>query len=107
MKFLIKCHVKNDLCFYKFKFKIFDLNNILEDETNKYGCYTCFLPQKKYIVKFYSDLEPNVMVGILNKEINTFCFIKMHNITITLLDKNYVGLPIKKGEIKIWQNHIQ
>ena len=109
MKFLIKCRVQNDLCFYKFKFKIFDLNNnlVIDSETDKYGCYTCFLPQKLYIIKFYSELYPNVMVGILNKRINNFCFIKMHNITITLVDQNYIGLPIKKGEIMLWPNHTQ
>ena len=109
MKFLIKCRVKNDLCFYKFKFKIFDLNNnlVLDSETDKYGCYTCILPQKKYIIKFYTTLEPNIMVGILNKQMNNFCFIKKHNVTITLFDENYIGLPIKKGEIKLWPNHIQ
>ena len=109
MKFLIKCRVQNDLCFYKFKFKIFDLNNnlVLDAETDKYGSYTCFLPQKLYIIKIYSDLEPNTMIGVLNKSVNNFCFIKMHNIVITLKDQNYIGLPIKKGEIKLWRNHIQ
>ena len=107
MKFLIKCRVKNDLCFYKFKFKIFDLDNnlIIDSETDKYGCYTCILPQKLYIIKIYSDFCPNVMVGIINKEINHFYFVKMSSITITLLDQNYIGLPIKKGEIKLWPNH--
>ena len=109
MKFLIKCRVQNDLSFYKFKFKIFDLNNklVLEDETDRNGCYTCNLPNKIYIVKIYSKFEPNVMVGILNKKVNNFCFVKMHNITITWFDQNYIGLPIKKGEIKLWPNHIQ
>ena len=109
MKFLIKCRVQNDLCFYKFKFKIFDLDNnlIIDSETDKYGCYTCFLPQKLYIIKIYSDLEPSPLIGILNKPVNNFCFIKMHLVTITLTDQNYIGLPIKKGEIKLWPNHIQ
>ena len=109
MKFLIKCHVKNDLSFYKFKFKIFDLNNnlVLENRTDEYGCYTCILPHKFYLIKIYSDLEPNVMIGILNKSVNNFCFIKTSNIFITLIDKNYINLPIKKGELKLWPNHIQ
>ena len=109
MKFLIKCRVQNDLCFYKFKFKIFDLNNnlILDSETDKYGCYTCFLPQKKYIIKIYSALNPNPLIGILDKPVNTFCFIKSQSVTITLTDQNYIGLPIMKGEIKLWPNHTQ
>ena len=109
MKFLIKCRVQNDLCFYKFKFKIFDLCNnlVLSSETDKYGCYTCFLPQKLYIIKIYSALDSGVLVGILNKPINNFYFAKMHNIIITLTDQNYIGLPIKKGDVKLWPNHIQ
>jgi len=110
MKFLIKCRVKNDLCFYKFKFKIFDLNNklVLASETDKYGCYTCILPQKKYIIKIYGEsLEPELMVGILNKEVNNFCFVKMNRIIITLTDQHYIGLPIKEGGIRLWPNHTQ
>ena len=109
MKFLIKCCVQNDLCFYKFKFKIFDLDKhlILDSETDKYGCYTCILPQKKYITKIYSDFEPNPLIGVLNKSVNNFCFIRMHNVVITLFDQNYIGLPIGKGEIKLWPNHTQ
>lgn len=109
MKFLIKCHVKNDLTFYKFKFKIYDLNNnlILSDVTNEYGCYTCKLPQKIYKIKIYSDaLEPNIMFGILNKEVNNFCFIKSSYIIATLYDQNYLGLKIGKGKILLWPNHM-
>ena len=109
MNFLIKCHVKNDLSFYQFSFKIYDLNDnlILSDVTDKYGCYTCKLPQKIYKIKIYANtLEPNIMFGIINKPINNFCFIKMNRIITALYDQNYLGLKIEKGKIMLWPNHM-
>ncbi len=109
MKILIKCCVKNDLAFHTFKFNIYDLNNnlIISSKTDKYGCYTCDLPKKLYKIVIYSkNLIPNRMVGILNKEINTFCFIKNDSIVVTLTDSNYSGLKIGRGKIMLWQNHM-
>lgn len=31
---------------------------------------------------------------------------KFHKVFIKIIDQNYTGLKIEKGDIKLWQNHI-
>ena len=116
----IKCLVSNSLCKYTFKIKVYDDNdnlvcdsigNEIEFMANTYRAYkvmifSCNNLYISFICKdiVFSSCNSNLVIIDFNniKEKPHMAFV-----TLTITDENYKGLMLKKGEIKLWPNHIQ
>lgn len=113
----LKCLVRNCLTSYKYDIKIYDSNGLLvfNGKTNDYG-FIYFEAKNWEVYKI--EIEPPIRIypSIIKKyfifkenscDTITFIFYKILPIVIKLIDKNYRNLPIEKGEIILWQDHIQ
>lgn len=117
----INLRICDYLCCYQFLVFIYDSNNKLVckqtvrdwDSIDFYPPYIGTYAMKvivfekipKVIYKtsfYYGKSSQNCISFILPSIRNPI----LHPITIKMTDQNYRGLPIMKGEIKLWQNHI-
>lgn len=119
-KLEIKCFTIDSINIYKYRIIIYNSNQelVLDDFTTN-GSLFFNIP--------YYDLYKIIVIPQSNLKYNYFCqnvlihknfckilllpfcknSISKKTVTLILTDKNYKGLPIKKGEITLWQNHIQ
>lgn len=121
-KIKIKCAISNSLYSCKYHIRIFDKHDtlIFEDDTSLKENYIIFdFPSFDiYKIKIFSS--NNIVPGYICKKIyihknicDTLLFLfeipqKKRNApkTYHLTDQNYKGLPIMKGEIILWPNHM-
>ena len=121
-KIKIKCATSNGLYSYKYHIKIFDKNDILifEGNTSLKENYIIYDFPSFDIYKIIIYSSQNVIPGYICKNVyihknicSTLLFLfeipsKKKNIPkkCYLTDKNYKGLPIMKGEMILWPNHM-
>lgn len=84
--------------------------------TNKYGKVQIMLCNNlnyTIIIRSQKGIEPSVItqkIYVSDHYFQTFTFYFYENFSLPsifhLTDKNYVGLPIEKGELILWQNNI-
>ncbi len=115
---IIKCALCNSIDICKYHVFIYNCKNelICDNYTNEngvvhfkptyYGIYKIKVVPNKYIVPnkicttiLISKNYCNRVLILFNKCPESF----NHPIKVKLTDKNYKGLPIKKGEIILWQ----
>lgn len=110
-KVLIKCIYPKPISYI---IKIYNDNQLLLIDEINYNEYCVFYGNNNFVydIYFYSEfyiLKSSFYVSDkYNKPyifyLNPYCL--KHLIKITFLDKLY-NLPIEKGDIFLWQNHIQ
>lgn len=114
----ISCCTFGTLEIYYYEIIILDKNNkkVFEGITNYLGRINLKLPSGIYKIIVFANpqIEPcyfKTVIIVFGDKYNTYKFgfstLKQKNpyVTLSITDQYYDGLPIKKGEIILWQNN--
>lgn len=104
----IKCLLKESLDINKYYINIYDLNNnLVYKGYSEYNCFNIDIKKGIYKITIKSEkicISKHIYVNSYNS-IFIFIFdnINFHSVNFKLTDKNYIGLPIMKGELILCQ----
>lgn len=104
----IKCLLKESLDINKYYINIYDLNNnLVYKGYSEYNCFNINIKKGIYKIIIKSEkicISRHIYVNSCNSIIN-FIFDngRSRSINFKLTDKNYIGLPITKGELILCQ----
>lgn len=116
-KLKLSCFINNSLDSYQYHFFIYDLrDNLIFDKFINQDNFVYFIPPYcgvyKIKIVIFQRIPQFVYQGAFFYKKNYdrlsfyFNYSSFSPIVIKLTDQYYKGLEIKKGEIKLWQNHM-
>ena len=108
-KVFFKCINLGSIDNYKYNIIVYDINNkIICKGVTKDNIYYFNCKKGYYKALIYNNYLGHKYISFnTNNRIIIVYFNMFKKITLHFTDKNYIGLPIEKGRIDLWQNHIQ
>lgn len=102
----IRCINPKSISIFNYKIKIYDkFGNLIECGYTKNNTYI-FNNKKCNLYRlevFNRYLYPYIVRLYFIPSSNIYIYFNNNSSTFYLTDKNYIGLPIERGELKLWQ----